>query len=338
MNILTVNIGDFGVKFTIWRNFSKHKVTIRLEAQISDFAKTQALLKIKTYANKVTITNQTLKFDPENAYCSATKQLYHNEIFNQYNIDAVIIKIVDGFDEYKEITLLHANTLNNLHKFSKVAPQHQAESLKIAEYFMRHYPKSKHYACFDTSFHKTIPLINQVFAVPGQREAVGARRHGMHGLAYQYISQRLKELEDKLAKKCVIIVCMDGDSSVCGIKRGKSFAASGGLGNIEKLLESKDEKAKFAMEYCALQIAMEIAKIATLLGGMAGIVFSGKSAETNPKIRALIIGNLKWLGLALNKKSNNRNKFRIHKDGSLIKIMLIAANEELAMLNQFFSR
>lgn len=158
MNILTINVNASMLNFTIWRNFSKqaskHKISVLLEAEISGFTKNQALLKIKTYANKEATNKQTLKIDPDNIYVSATKQLYHNEIFNQYAIDAVISKIADGFDEYKEITLLHANTLKNLLKFDKLAPSSQRGSLKIAEYFMRHYPKNKHYACFDTTdFH-----------------------------------------------------------------------------------------------------------------------------------------------------------------------------------------
>lgn len=342
MNILTINVNASMLNFTIWQNFSKqaskHKISVLLEAEISGFTKNQALLKIKTYANKEATNKQTLKIDPDNIYVSVTKQLYHNEIFNQYAIDAVISKIADGFDEYKEITLLHANTLKNLLKFDKLAPSSQRGSLKIAEYFMRHYPKNKHYACFDTSFHRTIPLINQTFAAPLQHDVAGIKYGGMHGLAYQYVSQRLRELDDKLTKKCVIIVYLDKESSVCGIKKGKSFAVSASLGKIESIFTSKEENAKFAMEYYTLQVATEISKVATLLGGIDGIVFSGNNGLTNPKIRTLIVDNLKWLGLSLNKKSNNRNKFRIHKDNSLIKILLIAANEELTMIDQLLSR
>lgn len=391
MNVLTVNAGSSSIKFKIFRNLPKYKVTVLLEAQISNIHGNKAVLAIKNGLNNSAMITQTLKLDVSDGYGSAIRQICQNPIFIQYEINTIINRVVHGGDEYKDIVLLHAKTLKALSKFNDLAPLHQPFNLQIAEYFMQMYPKIKHYACFDTAFHQTMPLINRVYAIPWQYEAAGVKRYGFHGLSYEYISNRLPALVDnKIAKNRWVIAHLGGGSSICGIKNAKSVATSMGFsaidgvpmatrcgeldpaipgyladkykltdaelndilynksgllglsnnisGNMEELIKSRDPQAKFAVEYYALQVASFISKIATLLGGLDGVIFTGGIGENSPQLRSQVIARLKWLGMDLSKKANNNNKLKIHKKDSLIKILVVPTNEELAMVNQLLER
>ena len=102
---------------------------------------------------------------------------------------------------------------------------------------------------------------------------------------------------------------------------------------MQDLSTNPDSQAVFAVEFYALQVASHITKLATLLGGMQGIIFTGGIGENNPRVRALVLDRLEWLGVSLNKKANNRNKLKISKKECQIKVLVVPTNEEMAMVN-----
>lgn len=109
-------------------------------------------------------------------------------------------------------------------------------------------------------------------------------------------------------------------------------------GDMQTLLASKDAQAKFAVEFFTLAVASYISKIATQLGGVKGIIFTGGIGENSPIIREMIVKHLDWLGIAINKKANKGNKLKFHKKDCKVKLMVVVSNEEQAMINQFIER
>jgi acetate kinase len=231
MNILIINAGSSSIKFKIFR-CHKGKATLLVQGQVSNVKQNPALLTIKNVLDGSNVKEELVL--QSNVYESAVEYLTRHSSFVKYSLDVIINRVVHGGDEYKDIVLLHEKTIAALSKFSELAPLQQPYNLLIAKYFMQLYPKLKHYACFDTGFHHTIPLINRVYAIPWQYTEGGIKRYGFHGLSYQYISSRLSAMvEHKIAKGRWVIAHLGSGSSLCGIKNGKSVVTSMGFSVLE---------------------------------------------------------------------------------------------------------
>jgi acetate kinase len=70
---------------------------------------------------------------------------------------------------------------------------------------------------------------------------------------------------------------------------------SGATNDVKALLESKDEKAKFALEYFSLRAAQFMGMMAVALGGVDGIVFTGGIGENAGPVRDNILNRLEFL-------------------------------------------
>jgi acetate kinase len=70
---------------------------------------------------------------------------------------------------------------------------------------------------------------------------------------------------------------------------------SGISSDAKELSESADSRAKFALDYFALKTAQHIAVMATSLGGMDALVFTGGIGEHAENIRAAILERLSFL-------------------------------------------
>jgi acetate kinase len=70
---------------------------------------------------------------------------------------------------------------------------------------------------------------------------------------------------------------------------------SGATNDVRALLESGDEKAKFALDYFSLRAAQFMGMMAVALGGVDGIVFTGGIGENAGPVRDNIIKRLEFL-------------------------------------------
>ena len=332
MNILTISGNTHIIKFKIFRYSKKGNTTILAEGCFSDINTKNAKLSIINLLNKKTV-QENIKLNNSN-YDEVLKNLINNDKFNLYNFDVIINHIPFGGDEYNDIVLLHSNTLKTLAKYNQLAtnfPQFssQPQSLLIAKHFMQLLPKAKHYACFDTAFHRQLSI------KPSNTSS--AKNYGSYGLAFQYLSSRLQAVVDsKIAKKYWAIVYWSAEMiSICSIKNGKAATTAFELSTMDT---TSKPSVKYSPDYLCAETAGQIARLATLSGGLNGIIFSGGFGENDSEIRALVIDKLEWLGIGMSKKANNANKIKIHKKESTAKILLIKADEEQAMIDQFIWR
>jgi acetate kinase len=91
-------------------------------------------------------------------------------------------------------------------------------------------------ACFDTAFHRTMPLVAQRFALPRAISAAGVRRYGFHGLSFDYIARQLAEHSPDLIKGHVIVAHLGAGASLCALDRGHSIATSFGISVLDGLM------------------------------------------------------------------------------------------------------
>jgi acetate kinase len=82
------------------------------------------------------------------------------------------------------------------------------------------------------------------------------------------------------------------------------LAGIAGHGDVRALLDDARPEAALALEQFVIRIAQAIAAMATAIGGLDHLVFSGGSGHRAPRLRARIVDRLEWLGLALDAERN----------------------------------
>jgi len=96
---------------------------------------------------------------------------------------------------------------------------HEINAIKV---FEGSYPDIKQVACFDTAFHRSMPGIAQIYALPGDLQRKGVLRYGFHGLSYEYILGELrKEAGVKASEGCVVVAHLGNEASMVAVKNGR---------------------------------------------------------------------------------------------------------------------
>ncbi|MCC2626177.1 MAG: acetate kinase [Burkholderiales bacterium] len=345
MYILVINAGASSLKFKIFKySKKKNKTRSLLQGQIDEIKAKPAILEIENLEPNL-IKKFELNLDARNLHLSAIKQLYTNNTFNQYSasIDYVVNLLPYTNNAQSDpIVRLHETTITELIKSNKGSmPIHQQQkiNLDIAEYFIKLYPKCKHYGCFDDVFHQSIPSINKTLTP--------FENNHSHGIIFSSIAHKLNSLVDKkLSRGYWLIINLDKLTGICGIKKGKSLVTQNIVAkpktinyiheDINKLIQ-KNSSAFTDIDFYTLEIASKLTMCATLLGGLDGLVFTGKIGTEAPKIRQMILSKLEWACIMINRKANNRNKPIISHKTSLVKILQTLADEELEMVNLFIN-
>ena len=103
-------------------------------------------------------------------------------------------RVVHGGEQYSEPMLVDEAKLEDLAAFNPLAPLHQPYNLKLIDACHTLAPELPQVACFDTMFHIGQPAVERYYALPRALTEAGIHRYGFHGLSYEFIVRRLKEL------------------------------------------------------------------------------------------------------------------------------------------------
>jgi acetate kinase len=119
--------------------------------------------------------------------------------------------------------------------------------------------------------------------------------------------------------------------------RSGLLGVSGISADSRDLIASDAPEAGEALALFVLRIAREIAALATTLGGLDGIVFTGGIGEHQPRIRGAVCHHLAWLGVAADDAENSKNATRIDAAGSKIAVFVIPTDEEQVIADETWS-
>lgn len=120
---------------------------------------------------------------------------------------------------------------------------------------------------------------------------------------------------------------LDAQALENGLYRSAGLAGIAGHGDMRVLLTDPGPQAQLAVELFAVRIAQSIAAMATAIGGLDHVVFSGGIGHRAPVLRARIVARLAWLGLALAPDVNDAGATRIDRGGGP-SIWNVAIDEE----------
>ena len=149
---------------------------------------------------------------------------------------AVGHRVVHGGRDFTGPVRLDDKVLQALDLLTPLAPLHQPHSLSPVRAIMAVRPGLPQVACFDTSFHHTLPAVATRFALPRAYEAEGVRRYGFHGLSYEYIAGVLKQTAPELASGRVIVAHLGNGASLCALRDGVSVDTTMGFTALDGLM------------------------------------------------------------------------------------------------------
>ena len=143
-------------------------------------------------------------------------------------------RIVYGF-QYVQPKIIDEKLLEELDRMSLYDPDHLPAEIEIIKLFQKHFPDLLQVACFDTTFHTSLPSFAKMFAIPRNFYEKGIQRYGFHGISYSYLMEELKEKTGDVSNKRIILAHLGNGASLAAVKNGKcidttmGFTPAGGI-------------------------------------------------------------------------------------------------------------
>ena len=149
---------------------------------------------------------------------------------------AVGHRIVHGGIDFQLPIRLDVGVVARLDALSPLAPLHQPHNLAPVRALMKTHPELPQVATFDTAFHHGHEPVVDRFGLPRRWEAEGVRRYGFHGLSYEFISGRMRDLDAGLAAGRMIVAHLGNGASLCAIHDGRSVDTTMGFTALDGLV------------------------------------------------------------------------------------------------------
>ncbi|MDX0751000.1 acetate/propionate family kinase [Sinorhizobium medicae] len=144
-------------------------------------------------------------------------------------------RVVHGGPDYVRPVLINAAVLERLASYQHLAPLHQPNNLAPIRLAMDINPDVPQVACFDTAFHRGRAEHTDCYALPHAFYEDGIRRYGFHGLSYEYIAERLREVAPDIAGGRVIVAHLGSGVSMCALNDGRSVETTMGFTALDGL-------------------------------------------------------------------------------------------------------
>jgi acetate kinase len=222
-SIAIVNAGSSSIKFAIYQATKDERCLLRGQVEGIDVAPRLRIADDKGgAAEDRTLTSEG--FD----HGAATDEIIETgrALLKGGSVIAVGHRVVHGGLDYAAPVRVTEAVLDDLAKLEPLAPLHQPHNLAPIRAIMEAAPQIPQIACFDTAFHHTQSNLAQAFALPRRFSEEGVRRYGFHGLSYEFLASRLKELAPELASGRIVFAHLGNGASLCAVKDGRSVAST----------------------------------------------------------------------------------------------------------------
>lgn len=152
-----------------------------------------------------------------------------------FTLAAIGHRVVHGGPDFTDAVLIDPAVLDKLAHYQDLAPLHQPNNLAPIRLAMEIAPDLPQVACFDTAFHRGHAAHTDCYAIPRKLYDEGVRRYGFHGLSYEYIAERLREVAPDVAAGRVIVAHLGSGASMCALEGGRSIESTMGFTALDGL-------------------------------------------------------------------------------------------------------
>jgi len=146
------------------------------------------------------------------------------------SITGVGHRIVNGGANYHAPQRISREMLDELRRISAYAPEHLPSEIALIELMSERVPGMPQVACFDTAFHRDMPRVARMLAIPRRFQAKGVERYGFHGLSYAFLMEELARVAGaEAAHGRVILAHLGNGASLAAVRDGKGLDTSMGF-------------------------------------------------------------------------------------------------------------
>lgn len=140
------------------------------------------------------------------------------------SVVAIGHRIVHGGSRYVAPAIIDTAMLAELGRISPSAPEHLPTQMEIAAACRQRLPSIPQVACFDTAFHRSMPTVARMLAIPRRYFERGIERYGFHGLSYTYLMGVLEhETGRDAARGRLVLAYLGHGASLAAVRDGKSI-------------------------------------------------------------------------------------------------------------------
>jgi acetate kinase len=190
------------------------------------------------------------------------------------SIDGVGHRVVHGM-LHSDPELVTTQLLDELKGIIPFDPEHLPREIEFIEALRQRYGQLPQVACFDTAFHRGMPLVAMQLPIPRRYGAKGVRRYGFHGLSYTYLMQELARLGDPAAAHGrVILAHLGSGASLAAVRDGRCIDTSMGFTPAAGLVMGtrSGDLDPGLMSYLANAEGMTAAQFQTMVNHESGLL------------------------------------------------------------------
>ncbi len=232
-SIAVINAGSSSIKFALFDATQEERR--RFRGQIEGIGTAPHLYVVDATGAKV----DDRSFDPQGFdHGAATREII--ELARRLLVEGSVVgvghRVVHGGVKYASPVRVNETVLKDLAELTPLAPLHAPHNIAPIRAIMEAAPQLPQIACFDTAFHRSQSILAQTFALPRRFAEEGLRRYGFHGLSYEYLVSRLKELAPQVASGRIVFAHLGNGASLCAVKDGRSVASTMGFTAVDGLM------------------------------------------------------------------------------------------------------
>ena len=278
MKIMSVNCGSSSLKFSIFEMENKELIA-------------------SGYFEKVTIPGSffNIKFNGEKIH-EDIDMMNHTEaveimldrivklgiVKDLKEIEAVGHRVVHGGDKYNKSVVITDEVIEDIVKFSDLAPLHNPANLLGIKAIKEALPDVTNVAVFDTAFHQTMEAEEYIYPVPyNWYEDLMIRKYGFHGTSHCFVSKQIERIQGTKDYKAIICHLGSG-GSLSAIRNGESIDTSMGFTPLPGIMmgtRSGDIDPSI-ISYVANKENLSVDEVVNVLNKQSGFLgVSGKSSD-----------------------------------------------------------
>ncbi len=201
------------------------------------------------------------------------------------DLDGVGYRVVHGGERFHEPQPVTAPVLAQVERLIPFAPYHLPAQLADMRLLMSAFSSACHVACFDTAFHRDMPAVAQLYALPTWTRREGIIRYGFHGLSYEYILSALEAGRLISEGERVVIAHLGNGASMAAVRDGRSvettmgFTPTGGLVMSTRSGDLDPGVLLYLLEQKGMP-AEQVARLVTRESGLLGMSEGSSDMET----------------------------------------------------------
>lgn len=223
--VLAINTGSSSLKAALYQMSEKEPLI--LSADVKRIGLPGSRMRI-TDGSGATLFERQAELSDHDAALQATFAWLEQHNLH-HPMHCVGHRIVHGGNRYSEPHLVTPELVATLQELGPLVPDHLPQAIGGIQFVSRSFPTLRQVACFDTAFHRQMPRLSQMYALPGHFYDEGLKRFGFHGLSYEYITQELRRLDGALADGRIIVAHLGNGASMAAIQGGASMDTTMGF-------------------------------------------------------------------------------------------------------------